>query len=306
MGRKRLIVMLGSLLLVGSAAAYVGVSWFVADRLSRPERHQVVVTPNEFGLTYELVEFESMEDRLRLRGWWMQSPDSLRAVILVHGRNSNRSGADPQEGTDGRLLRQAKGLVERGYSVLTFDLRGHGESDGHRYSLGPLERRDVLGAVAFVQSRGIPPGRIGLLCHSMGAATCLLTARDVPDLAAVVADSSYARLIDLLSVELPKASGLPGFFNPGILFMVNLVYGIDLTKAAPIDVVSELEPPIFFIHSENDATIPSDHSRRLWRASGQAPETLWLANEPEHNRVFESDPEKYFERVVGFFDRTFK
>ena len=95
-------------------------------------------------------------------------------------------------------MRQANGIVRRGYSVLSFDLQGHGESDGKRYPLGP---RDVRGAIAYVQSRSIPASRIGLLCHSMGASTCLLAAAEEPDLAGVVADSHYARLTDLLAVN---------------------------------------------------------------------------------------------------------
>ena len=292
------------LAILGICLAYLGISWFVADRLTRPERYPPGATPGTLGLAYEPVEFESTEDELTLRGWLMQPPDSDRAVILVHGRNSNRSGTDPKQGTDGSLLHQAKGLVERGYSVLTFDLRGHGQSDGVRYSLGPLERRDVLGAIAYVRNRGIPTTRIGLLCHSMGAATCLLAAGEEPDLAGVVADSSYARLTDLLAIELPKASGLPGFFNPGILMMGKLIYGFDPTQAAPIELVSNIEPAILFIHSESDPIISAEHSRRLWSASGQERGTLWTVNGPEHNRIFESDPNQYFERVLGFFDRA--
>lgn len=232
----------------------------------------------------------------------MPALDSDRSVILVHGRNSNRSGFDPMEGDDGGLLRQAKGLVEHGYNVLAFDLRGHGESGGTRYSLGPHERRDVLGAVDYVQRRNIPPEKIVLLCHSMGAATCLLAAPELPGIAAIVADSSYARLTDLLEVELPNASGLPAFYNSGVLWIGKSIYGIDVTEAAPIQTVSEIERPVLFIHSESDATVPSEHSLRLWQDSGQTPDMLWLVNGPKHNRVFQSDPDTYIERITDLFD----
>jgi len=207
---RPLFLKLLTVVAVSISLAYLGISWFVADRLTRPERYPLTSDPGDLGLAYESVEFESAEHGLTLRGWWIPSQDSDRAVILVHGRSSNRSGYDPQPGATGGLLRQAGGIVERGYSVLSFDLRGHGESDGVRYSMGWLERRDVRGAIVYVQSRGIPVSRIGLVCHSMGAATCLLTAAEEPDLAGVVADSPYARLTDLLAVQLPEASGVLG------------------------------------------------------------------------------------------------
>ena len=74
--------------------------------------------------------------------------------------------------------------------------------------------------------------------------------------------------------------GLPGFFNTGLRWMGKVMYGINLNKAAPIDVVSEIEPPVLFIHCESDTTIPSEHSPGHWRASGQTPEMLWLVNGP--------------------------
>ncbi len=291
----RVVVVLAVALVVG----YTGISAIAADRLSRPKRIALVGSPADHGLTFESVEFASLEDGIPLRGWWMPVPASDRAVIIVHGRNSSRSASN------GDLTRQAAGLVKAGYNVLSFDLRAHGESGGDRYSLGPLERRDVLAAVAYVRARGIPAGHIGLLCHSMGAAICLLTAPEAADVSAVIADSAYARLTELLEVEFPKQGGLPTFFIPGVMFMDNALYGIDLTKAAPIDVVAKIRPrPIFFIHSESDAYVPPENSRRLWGASGEGPEMLWIVAGPEHNEMFKAYPEEYLQRVVGFLDAT--
>ena len=65
-------------------------------------------------------------------------------------------------------------------------------------------------------------------------------------------------------------------------------------------------PPILFIHSENDSIIPVEHSHSLCSASGQKQRTLWLVNGPEHDRIFESDPDRDHERVRGFPDRATK
>ncbi len=74
------------LAIVAISLAYLGISWFVADRLTRPERYP----PAAPQIPYEPVEFESAEDGMTLRGWWMPFRGSDRAVILVHGKNSNR------------------------------------------------------------------------------------------------------------------------------------------------------------------------------------------------------------------------
>ena len=74
------------------------------------------------------------------------------------------------------------------------------------------------------RAEGFAPARMGFWAHSMGAATVLLAAADSPAVHTVVADSSFARLDDLLAEQLPRASGLPGFFNPLILYFARVVF----------------------------------------------------------------------------------
>jgi uncharacterized protein len=285
--------------LVGIAVVYGAMSVYIADRLSQPSRRPVTGSPADVGLSFEPVEFSSVGDGITLRGWWIPAAGSDRAVIIVHGRGSNRAGAG--------LMGQARDLSRAGYNVLSFDLRAHGESSGKRYSLGPVERQDVMGALGFVRSRGVPAGHIGLVCHSMGAAICLLTAPQATDVAAVVSDSAYARLSDLLAVELPKNSGLPAAFNPGILLMGNLLFGVDADAARPEAVVAQIAPrPVLFIHSETDTTIPADHARRLWRASNEGADRLWLVSGPLHDRVYDAFPAEYMARVTALFERAIK
>jgi alpha-beta hydrolase superfamily lysophospholipase len=287
-----------AVLVVLVAVGYVVPSAVVAERLSRPTRRAAPGTPAEFGLAFEAVEFASLVDGVPLRGWWMPAARGDRAVAIVHGRNSTRAGSV----TPSDLLRQAAALVAAGYGVLTFDLRAHGESGGQRYTLGPLERRDVGAAVAHLRGRGIATGRIGLLCHSMGAATCLLAGPDLPDVAAIWADSGYARLEDLLEAELPPASGLPRLYNGGILFLGRTLFGVDVAAAAPEVAVPAIGRPILFAHSLDDKLIPVEHASRLWRASGQPAERLWLVAGPSHDRVFDAQPEEYMRRALALFD----
>ncbi len=297
--QRRLLV---GLFIIGIALlAYLGVSLVVAETLTKPYRRPLAASPAAFQLAYENVTFPSTGDRIPLRGWFVPASGSDRVVLIVHGRNSNRTG------DDGQLVPHAATLAAHGYNALLFDLRGHGESGGVRYTLGAAEQRDVLGAVAYLKNRGFAPERMGFWSHSMGAATVLLASASSPDVRTIVADSSFARLEDLLDRELPRASGLPGFFNPPILFFARTLFGADSRILNPVEVVGDLPPDsLFIIHGEADGLIPVDHARRIASAAGAAVYDLWLVSGARHDRVSEVIPEEYEQRVLAFFDEKLR
>lgn len=282
-------------LAVLAVVAYFVISGWSAFSLTRPDRKPVVESPVLKGLTHQNVTFWSRRDRTDLKGWYFPSPNSQAAVIVVHGRNGNR--ADEAIG----LPEISKALVERGYNVLAFDLRGHGESSGDRLSFGPWETGDLLGAVDYVKLQGIQPRHIGVLGISMGAATALLAAADSDEIQAVVADSAYANISEVIEAEFPQASGLPAFFTPGAMQMGRLLLGIDLGAAAPEKVVAKIAPrPILLIQGEEDELVPPSHAERLLRVAGPNAQ-LWLVPGAKHARAFRQDPVGYLGRVVNFF-----
>ena len=294
-GRRFLIGL--SVGIVVALLAYAGASLVVAETLTKPFRRELASSPALFDLVYEDVTFTSTVDGIALRGWFLPAAGSDRAVVIIHGRNSTRTG------DNGELVPHAGALVDGGYNVLLFDFRAHGESGGLRYTLGAAEQRDVLGAVAYLESRGFPPDRMGFWAHSMGAATVLLAAGASPDVRNIVADSSFARLEDLLARELPTASGLPGFFNPPILFFANTLFGADTTIVNPVEAVAGLPPDsLFIIHGEADGLIPADHARRIAAAAGPAVYDLWIVPGARHDRVSAAAPEQYRARALAFFD----
>ena len=293
--QRRLVIGLWAAAAV-AAAGYLGVALFVAETLTKPRRRALVSSPAAFDLTYEDVTFTSTVDAVTLRGWFLPVAGSDRAVVIVHGRNSTRTG------DNGQLLSDAAVLVGSGYNVLLFDFRAHGLSGGQRYTLGADEQRDVLGAVAYLAGRGFSAERLGFWAHSMGAATVLLAAASSPALHAIVADSSFARLEDLLAKELPRASGLPGFFNPPILLFGRLLFGMDTTVLNPVDAVAALPPrSVFVIHAEADGLVPVEHAHRIAAAAGPAVYDFWIVPGARHDRVSAVVPDEYRARVLAFF-----
>ena len=274
---------------------FVGISAYMGYTLTRVQRVPLTENPSVKGLTYEDVAFPSMDKDLTLRGWFLPGNATYPAIIMVHGNGYSRD--DPTIGT----LDIGAQLVQIGYNVLMFDLRGYGESDGSTVGGGYLEKRDLEGAVAYVKSRGFE--RIGVIGFSLGAVTALLAAAEDQDINAVVSDSSFADLNDLMKPEFEKRTkGAPLIFLRPILFMIKVLYGVDFAAIRPVAVVSEISPrPILFIHGSLDATIPVSHASRLFEAAQNPQDELWIVPEAGHTQAYKMRPAEYMQKVTDFF-----
>jgi fermentation-respiration switch protein FrsA (DUF1100 family) len=292
---KKKGIIAASVLIFVLLCAYFSLSAYVASSLTKVERIALTENPSSFGISYQDVSFTSREDNLNLKGWYLEGEQGEPTIIMVHGREGNRVDGVP--GT----MELASSLVEEGFNVLMFDLRAHGESDGTYLSAGYYERLDLLGAVDYIESRGA--SEIGVIGFSMGAGTSILTAAEDSRIEALVSDSSWADLTEIANIEVRKMIHLPDWFEPGYLLVLKVMHGIDLNSAKPIDAVSKIAPrPIFFIHGEADSFIPASHANRLFEASNNPSNEIWLVPGATHVKSYQTAPDEYEERVTEFFD----
>ena len=297
--KRRWIAAAGVVLIVLALGAYLGAGYVVADRFSRTERHPVDGPPEVAGATsYEDLTLMTA-DGVRLSGWYFPASRD-RAVILIHGRNSNRIE------WQGRNERIASFLIASGYSVVMFDLRGHGNSAGDprigdRFTLGFLERRDVDTVVGFLRGRGYAEDHIALLGISMGAASALGELALDPRIGPVIIDSSFEDVGVELQEKLPSEAGAPGWLAPGVLLAFRVAFGVDTEAVKPIDVVrAHPERPFLFIHCDQDELINVHHGRDLRAASANPESDLWIASGCLHPRASDDHPDEYRTRVLAF------
>ena len=180
-------------------------------------------------------------------------------MVFVHGCN----------GAKGLELRSSSfdfpaRLIARGISVLMLDLRGHGESGGRRMTFGIRERYDLLGAVDWLLARGYRPGTIGLLGASMGGASVLGAACLSSAVGAVVVDSAFADLLDVVRRNFGRETGLPpGLMRP-MLMLARLFCRENLASFRPVELARKLAGrPVMVVHAEGDAMIPAAHALAL-------------------------------------------
>lgn len=275
---------------------YFGASYAIVAQVATSTHREQESFPEDYGLPYEDVEFTSRTDGLTLRGWYIERERGGPTALFVHGVDSVRSGNN--------ALLLASMLRGQGFNVLLFDLRGHGSSEGDRVSGGDHERHDVLGAIDFLEGRGVPPGKVGVLGVSMGAAAAALAVAEAPSVEALVLDSVYASMSDLIAQEVGNRSVLPGWstqlFVPGVEVAALLAFDIDIGAVVAERAVLELDYPVLIIHGEDDARVLVEHGRRV-HAAAHADSELWVLEGLGHADAFDVYPEEYGRRVAAYF-----
>ena len=158
--------------------------------------------------------------------------------------------------------------------------------------------------IAFARTR-VKKARIGLLGYSMGAVVSLLCAAGEPGVEALVLDSPFSDLRELLSENVRRVVRIPG--RPFVWLaglMLRIRSGHSISECSPIAVMSALEPrPLFFIHGGADAVTSVAHSRRLYDAY-RGPREIWIVQGAPHTGAYFADRQLYIERVAGFFARN--
>lgn len=286
-----------TLALIGClAVAYVASSIYIAGQALSAERTPLSQHPSELGLAYEDVEFSPRDEpALQLRGWWLPAGQARASVIRVHGLDGNRSS----------MLAFSAALLEAGYSVLVFDLRGHGESDSAQMGAGLRERDDVLGAIDFVRRRQAgADGAIFLHGNSYGAAIALLSGWREPRVRGVFADSGFASLSELVSQEVASRTGLPGWaaeaLRPGVVLVGRLLHGIDIAAVNPATDAASYAYPLGLAHCRGDERIPVSHFDRIAAGLRQPASARVFADCP-HSDAWEVYPSEYVELVIQYF-----
>src|SRR4051812_39765632 len=282
MTRLRLIALVASL-----GVIFVSISAFFAIRFTSPVQRPAGDFTEYLPTTTENVRFNAT-DGVSLAGWFVPRTGATRAAILLHGHGSHRR----------QMLARAKLLNAHGYAVLLYDARAHGESDGDRVSIGWFEKRDLLGALDYLRSRGFR--EFGLLGASQGGATIALAAAELRDVKWVVLEGVYPTLRDAVDRRFRRFFAIPGWL--GAMCMVPFAewrLGISIDDVAPIAHIAEFRCPVFILHGENDRnTLPASAQAMFARA--RVPKSIWLVPGAAHVDLYGFAKADYEKRLLDF------
>ena len=239
----------------------------------------------------EAVAFQA-RDGVQLSGTFVKAPNAAGTIILVHGFKSGR----------GEML-DWLGILYPTYSVLLFDSRGTGSSEGV-FGVGATEDRDIIGAVDLVRARNdVGADRIAVLGISLGAGDAILAAARDDRIRAVIADSPW--IDELVQLERMHSLSLGPISVPLLPYepaLVDSLIGGRLEDAVPVAVVEKIAPrSLLLIHAldDNNATTPVAGSQRLFHLAGE-PKQLWLVPSGGHVGAIRAQREQYRQGLLAF------
>lgn len=222
------------------------------------------------------------------------SNESNKWIILVHGYTSEQSS----------IYDIARHYSDKGYNVLTPDLRAHGLSEGKYVGMGWLDRNDLLLWIDYLL-RNYRNSEIILHGVSMGAATVMMASgENLPtNVKLIVEDCGYTSVWDIFSFELKLRFNLSTFpVLNAASFITNVRAGYSYKEASSIDQIKKSVTPILFIHGNADEFVPVNMAYKLYD-NANINEELIIVDGAGHAESRLADEELYYGSIFSFIDK---
>ena len=249
--------------------------------------HPPRIVPPGNTLRESRIKFKPLDlitkDGIRLSAWYTP-PRKGAVILLAHGYGDNRP-----EWVHAML-------AKKGYGVLSWDARAHGESDGEISTVGYLEVLDVKAALDFVLAQP-DVNHIGAWGGSMGGATLIRATAQFPEIEALFVDSSFSSLNDEFDYLVPYP-----VINPLAKFLAEWQTGFSIRDLNLVEDIARISPrPVYIVHSKGDTVAPPDSGEELFNAANE-PRYLWVEENAAHLAIYLDNPRRYQRRLIGFFD----
>ena len=216
-------------------------------------------------MDFEDAWFEA-SDGTRLHGWYVGHPKPLATVLFCHGNAGNVTHRN-------EVLRGLRNVS--GASVLVFDYRGYGRSEGSPDEKGLLA--DARAARTWLAQRtGNPENQIVLMGESLGGAVAV-------DLAAE--EGARGLVLENTFTSLPDAAAYHMPWLPLRLVM--------RTRFNSAEKIGRYQGPLLQSHGDCDTIVPYALGRRLFERANEPKEFLTIPG-GDHNDV---RSEAYYKKV---------
>lgn len=221
-------------------------------------------------------------------GWYF--PGKRREVVVI---------LPAAGGSEDQLIPYVKFLHEAGYTVVA-SYSANNPAFGINW--GMLKCKFALATARTLKEDGFE--KIAALGISEGAAGAIMAQARQPVFTAIVADSSYANLAQLI-MRSPSMSRLNPAFASTVIWEAQWWMGRPLSKISPVTDAANLgDCPLLIIQNRGDKITPLADGNAILYAGGLNSE-IWIAPTDGHGDAVYEAPAIYAERVIKFLNASF-
>lgn len=239
--------------------------------------------PDDIGLKIQEVNFPSVKGQA-IYAWKVVSNPDFPSLILVHGWGKNIE----------RMTPYMRNLCCRGFNLLSFDARGHGNSHKEDHMTMLKFAEDISSAVEFIlQDEKQLNKEISLIGLSIGGASSILAASRDERIRKVVTVGAFAHPLVVMRKQL-RDRHVPYFPFTWLFFkFIKWRTELNFDDIAPESNIGKAKADFLLIHGQEDKIVPIEQGRKLKKAQPNA--QLWEIPLRGHSNCHIED---------GFWDRV--
>ena len=292
---------------------YLVVSYISAYGVVHLDRQMVPKNPKDYGLDYEDIILKP-SDGINIKGWLIPGSSS-KITIMTHVGGLTKYGSTTKFKSVFKLynkeiefLKTARHLHNKGYSVLMFDFRNHGESDESLNNgiagVGVEEYKDVVAALDFVKSRSdLNQMNIGFVSFCMGANSTIIAMSREPEkfekvkCLIAIQPISMGVFVHKYSCKI-LSSPIAKLLMPMIKIFVKMQSGFKLSELSPKNYVKDIKVPTLYVQAKNDPWTKLSDIQGFYNNTKAKKEFFWIKNTKhrfESYSYFENRPERMLE-----------
>lgn len=235
-------------------------------------------------------------DGLTLRGRYYEHSPDAPIEIMMHGYHGNL-----ERDLNGGIFRALK----IGHSVIVYDHRGSGKSDGNVLTFGINESRDCRRWIDYVLENINKDAKIILSGVSMGASTAMIVSGfdDLPkNIIGIVADCGYTSAKDIISKVMRDMKLSPAIFYPFVKLGARIYGRFDIDEFSPLEQVKKSKVPTIFVHGDADDFVPLEMSKQNYEACSAERKRFVIIKGAAHGLAYPVGLDSYLDELRTFFE----
>ncbi len=206
-------------------------------------------------------------------------------------------------------------FLQREYTCVLIDSKGHGESSGGFPTYGYYEKYDLYDCyyevLNLLKSKyGDFSASVGLFGESMGSAIALqsltLFSKD-DNLNFCIVESPFSDLRKLCKLKLKiflKNSLLVNLVFEISRFFVKILAKFDINKIKPSEDAKKSNVPILLFHGEKDSLVPFEMSKQIYDERKDKIYTeFYIIKDVDHTEGFMKERLFYIDKIFEFIDK---